>query len=117
MSLEADLYKVLSAVCERVYPDVAPFDTVRPYITWTQIGGASPTFMERVRPSARNARIQVDVWASTRLEANALADRVEQALIESPVFQASPESAMLSMYEPQLRAYGSLQDFSIWVQR
>ena len=117
MSLETDLYRVLSNVCARVFPDTAPLDTEKPYVTWNQIGGAAPTFLERSRPSARNARVQINVWASSRMTANALADAIEQALVESTVLQASPESAMLSMHEPELRLYGTMQDFSIWVQR
>ena len=41
MTVEADITTTLLTVCPRVSPDVAPFATARPYITWQFIGGRS----------------------------------------------------------------------------
>ena len=70
MSLESDLYTVLSAVCPRTFPDFAPTSTVRPYVTYQQIGGAAVNYLGREIPNKRNARMQVNVWANSRASAS-----------------------------------------------
>lgn len=117
MSLESDLYTVLTAQCPRVYPDTAPPNTTRPYVTWQQIGGQAPTFVERATPSVRNARIQVNVFTTTRISANALMLAIEAALTASDKFQCKPESAHVNTHDPDFDDYGCMQDFSIWAQR
>lgn len=117
MTLEADLYTELYALCPRVFPDNAPLDTTRPYITWQQIGGEALAYFERSTPTARNARIQINVYADTRVAANTLALAIEDALTVSTRFQAKPESALLATRELDFDAYGTMQDFNIWAQR
>lgn len=117
MSLESDLYAALSAVCARVYPDVAPTNTARPYVTWQQIGGQAPSYLERAVPDKRNAEVQVNVWAATRSEANALALQIEAALTAATAFQSKPVGALFATHEEDLNLYGTNQDFSIWAAR
>ena len=117
MSLESDLYTVLAAVCPRTYPDVAPTTTVRPYVTYQQIGGAAVNMLDRWVPNKRNARVQVNVWADTRASAVTTMQAIEDAIRMSVLFQGEPESAPLSDYDHDMLVYGSAQDFTIWADR
>lgn len=117
MSLETDLYAVLVAQCPRVFPDVAPYDTQRPYITWQQIGGDPLSYVEGTVPSQRNAHIQINVWDETRLQANALMLQIESAMLSAPTFQARALSALSASIDEGTDRRGAMQDFSIWGAR
>lgn len=117
MSLESDLYTVLSAVCPRTFPDFAPTSTVRPYVTYQQIGGDAVNFLGREIPNKRNARMQVNVWANTRESAVTTAQAIEDAIRMSTLFQGEPESAMTADYDADFPVYSSSQDFTIWADR
>jgi len=118
MSLETSLFALLSPlVGGRLFPDVAPFDTARPYIIWQQIGGQAPTFLENTVPSKRNASVQISAWADTRAEANGTALTIEATLTQATTVQARPQAAMVAEHEPDLLRYGARQDFSIWADR
>lgn len=117
MSLETDLVALLLTQCARVFPDVAPLSTARPYITWQQVGGDAPTFVDNTLPSTRNALIQVNVWSTTRAEATALMLQVEAALIASTALQARPNSALIAAHDEDTDLRGCMQDFSIWAPR
>lgn len=117
MSLETSLYTVLSAICPRVSPDVADFGTQRPYITWQQIGGYAPTFVESTLPDKRCAFVQINVWATTRSEANAMALQIEQAMVGTTLFQCKPQSAFSASLDDSGDSRGTMQDFEIWAPR
>jgi hypothetical protein len=115
MNIEATVYAALQGlVSGRVYPDVAPEATLRPYLTYQKIGGSSVNFLDQAPPGASNARIQVNVWADTRGSAAALARIVEDTLRAAPGLQMTVEGGPVSVYEPDTRLRGSMQDFSFW---
>lgn len=117
MTLEEQLTALLRTVCPRVYCDFAPTDTARPYLTFQQIGGESPTFIDNTVPSKENAEVQVNVWSDSRLEAKATIKQIETALIEATAVQARPVSASRSDFDADMKRYGATQDFSIWADR
>jgi hypothetical protein len=117
MSLETDLYAVLSGVCPRVYPDTAPDNPVLPYIVWQQIGGFVINPLANDVPDKQNAFVQVNVWATTRVEAKTLAQQVEAALITSAALNGRPQSAAVSTMDEEVSVRGTTQDFSIWAPR
>lgn len=117
MSLETALHTVLVSLCPRVFPDVAPFGTVQPYITWQQIGGPALTFTEGTLSDHRGAMVQINVWDDRRLQANALALDIEAALAASPLFQARAVSAFQAALDDDSEARGTMQDFEIWAPR
>jgi hypothetical protein len=117
MSIETSLYAVLAAICPRVYPDVAPAGVARPYVTWQQVGGQAPTYVEVAVVDKRNADIQVSVWAETRIAANALALQIEVALTTAAAFQAKPLGALFARHDQDVNLYGTNQDFSLWAAR
>lgn len=116
MSLESDLQTLVSGVVQS-FPDFAPATVTAPYAVWQQIGGASPAYVERTVFNKRNARVQISVWASTRLQANDLMAQIESALILATVFQASPYGAMTAVADEETQLRGARQDFSIWSER
>lgn len=116
MSLESDLYAVLAAVQPRVFPDVAPPGAELPYITWQQFGGDVVRPVDGL-PDKRNAYIQVNCWASTRAEANAMALQVEAALVAATAFQARPLAALMAAFDEGTEYRGAMQDFTIWAAR
>lgn len=117
MSLESDLYTVLSGVCPRSFPDFAPTNTTRPYVTYQQIGGAAVNFLERMVPNKRNARMQITVWANTRASAVSTMQAIEDAIRMSVLFQGEPESAMTADFDAEFPVYSAIQDFTIWSDR
>lgn len=118
MTVLTDLYAVLGPlVGNRAYPDVAPADVARPYITYQRIGGQAGAFYGRTLPSKQHGMYQVNVWADTRVAAELLARQVEQALVGSTRFDCDPLSAPVDEYEEMMGLKGSRQDFSIWSDR
>lgn len=118
MSLESHLFNTLQAlVGGRVYPDLAPDKVATPYVVYQQIGGESPTFLERGLPSKRNARVQVAVWSTTRAEASAISLQAEAALVAATVFDARPIGDRTATYDPDAALRGARQDFTVWLDR
>lgn len=115
MSIEAALFQALRGlVSGRVYPDLAPESAPRPYITYQQVGGDVVNFVEGTIPSKRNARMQINVWADTRLEASAMGGAVEDVLRTLIAFQATILGAAVSTYDDETGLRGTRQDFSLW---
>ena len=62
MTVESMLFDALKGlVSNRVFPDIAPDLTPRPYITYQQVGGVAVNFLDPTIPSKANGRIQVNV--------------------------------------------------------
>lgn len=127
MSVESAVFNVLKAlVANRVYPDIAPDLTIRPYITYQQVGGKSVNFLAQgaevqsgsppspLYPNKANTRMQINVWADTRAQASALAKQVEDALRALTALQTTVEGAPIAIYEADTKLRGSMQDFSFW---
>lgn len=115
MTVETDLFTALGALASnRVYPDVAPSGATYPLITYQQVGGAALSFLETAAVGKRNARFQVNCWATTRVAAAALARSVEDTLVASTTLRATPIGAMSAEHEPDTGLFGTRQDFSIW---
>lgn len=114
MSLEENLYTLLQAQCPRVFPDVAPLSTPRPYITYQQIGGDDLAFVDDTLPNTRSPEVQINYWADTRTAAKALALQTRDALMVSPAMQARPIGGIVDDFDDDMQRYGSRQDFSIW---
>ncbi len=96
----------------RCFPDVAPANTARPYITYQAVGGQSQSYLNN-SVALQNARMQVNVWADSRAVARAVMTRVIGALCQ-PSIRATAIGAPVSTYESDTKLYGSRADFSIW---
>ncbi|KQW97136.1 hypothetical protein ASC94_10115 [Massilia sp. Root418] len=115
MSLEPQIFDALKhLVADQVYPDIGPDGVQPPYITYQQVGGDAVNYTEAALPGKRNARIQVNVWAATRLAASDLADQVEDAMRLTEALQTTVVGSRVSDYEPATKLRGTRQDFSVW---
>jgi hypothetical protein len=117
MSMETDLVALLKTICPRVFPDIAPAGTLRPYVTWQGAGGPSWRYTDGTPADKRNTLMQVNVWSTTRIEANDIARQIEDALCASPVFAVAPEGEPLSTSEEDTALYGTIQRFTIVAAR
>jgi len=96
-------------VGERTFFDAAPAETVLPYLTIQQVGGAPLQFLEG--PSGSDfVRLQINIFAQTRPEANSLMTAVREAL---SALKATPVGAPFSTYEETVKTFGRHCDFSI----
>lgn len=118
MNLEQTLDAVLLTQCPRVFAGTAAYDTPRPYVTWQQIGGQAPVYMEGALPDQRCAWIQINVWGNSFLEAKVLMLQIEEALVTSTALQARPQSAFSdAINDDPGESPGVMQDFEIWATR
>lgn len=115
MTIESSIFDALKGlVSNRVYPDVAPEQATRPYITYQQVGGGAVNFVDPTIPSQKNARIQVNVWGDTRLQVAAIAASIENTLRAVTSLKTSVLGAPVAIYEPETKLRGTRQDFSVW---
>lgn len=118
MTVEADVFTTIKGLCgNRAYPDVAPPNTTKPYVTYTQIGGEVLSPLANVVADKKNGRIQFNVWGDTRSSVSALMLQIEAALVTSSLFQARPIGAARHDYDYDMAIYGAMEDFSIWSTR
>ena len=115
MSVEDTVFDTLKGlVGNRVYPDIAPDAVARPYIVYQFVGGVALNFVEPTIPSKKNTRVQVAIWGDTRAAVSALAIQVEDAMRVVAALQTTVIGAPVSVYEPDTKLRGSMQDFSVW---
>lgn len=118
MTVETDIFDTLGPlVDDRVFPDDAPLNVARPFITYQQVGGEAVTFLENTLPSKKNGRFQINSWATTRVASAALARQAEAAMNAATVFQARPLGDLIAIHNPDFDLYGSSQDFTVWSDR
>lgn len=114
MALEADVVAALTGlVAGRVYPDVTPDNPTFPLIVYQQVGGKAVEYLEGAVADKDHARVQVIVWAKTRLQASQIARQARVALVEGTT-KATTYAAPVSLYEDALKLYGNRTDFGIW---
>lgn len=113
MSFESDLRALILPITTRCYPDVTPDVATFPLSVYQQVGGQAYAYVEKKLPDHKHARIQVTIWADSRLDADVMARSVEKAIIESD-FTAEAYGAFVALYEPAIKKYGTRQDFGIW---
>lgn len=97
----------------RIFRDVAPQDTARPYVVWSVIFGAAENYLAQ-RPGIDNFRVQIDCWGDDEAQVEDLARAVRDALEGQRVVMIGINSA-LPDFETSLRRYSF--DWSFWVDR
>ncbi len=113
MSLESQIGNALQGLVEgRIFPDVAPEGTARPYIVYQQVGGSAFNYVEGGLVGLRNARVQISVWADARIQASQIGDQAEAILLGVAGLQPQVLGAASSIYEPDTGLRGRMQDFS-----
>lgn len=115
MTVEASLFLALKdLVGSRMYRDIAPANvTALPRGTFQQVGGESINFLDGTAPGLHLPRIQVNFWAATRDEANALARQGEAALRAYSSLQTTVLGEFVAIYEEETKLFGTMQDFQV----
>lgn len=114
MSFEPQLFAAIKGIfADRVFPDVAPADTPLPFATYQEIGGAPVNFTDATVPDRTNARVQITVWAASRLAASTAAAQVEAA-VRAMALQPTVLTGRQALYDEESKTRGSMQDFSLW---
>lgn len=115
MTVEEQVYAVLKDLFGgRFFPDVAPGGTQTPYGTYQAVGGEPINFVSGDKPSKTNTRMQVNVWAGTRIEASELGAQVEDVLRNATSLQTEVLSGRVATYDETTQYRGTMQDFSVW---
>lgn len=115
MSLEEQIVSAIEGIVGgRLYPDVAPEETPRPYATYQAVGGHAINYVEPTVPGKQNARVQVSVWADTRLAASDVGKQIEDALRGCLALQTTVLTARRSLYDTETSLRGCMQDFDFW---
>ncbi|CAB3795509.1 DUF3168 domain-containing protein [Pararobbsia alpina] len=113
MTAEAIVYAALETLANgQVFPDVAPAKTPAPWITYQAVGGQAFNTVDGETPALRNARMQISVYATTRLGAALIMEQAFQALV-NPAVKAVPIGGPVSGFEKDTLLYASTLDFSI----
>ncbi|MCR4158822.1 DUF3168 domain-containing protein [Kerstersia gyiorum] len=118
-TIESSIYALLRGlVANRCYPDITPDNPVFPLIVYQVVGGQALEWLDRTLPDSENYRVQVMCWSKSRKDTNALALAVRKAVIEEgdDFDSAQTIGQAVSLYEEPIKAYGSRQDFSIWIK-
>lgn len=111
MSLTENVFAALQGLCGgRVFPDEADDGVVAPYIVFTEVITTEHNYLDD--PAKQNTRLQVDVFAKTRVEADAVAQQAIDALTVSPVKAVCISRQRFTEDEVRLRR--TTVDFSIW---
>jgi hypothetical protein len=116
MTIEAEVYAALQGLAGgRVFPDVAPENTAVPYITYQAVGGEPVNFLSGEAPGKTNARMQINVWAKTRIEASELGAQVEDAIRAATHLQPEVLTGRVATYDETTQYRGTMQDVSLWL--
>lgn len=112
--MQTQLVTLLSGATDagaRVYPQVAPDSTPRPYITYQRVYAQSNNVMSG-NSGLINTRVQIDVYADTYSQAQTIALQVD-ALMSGWTLQIVSNPAQ-DMYEPDVKLHRVLLDYSVW---
>jgi hypothetical protein len=118
MTVESDLFGLIKGlVGNRCFPDFAPLGTIRPFLTFEQVGGEALSFIDGSLPDKKHGRFEIGVYADSRASCAAVALQVEAAMAAATVFQASAIHAPISDYASEVKIYSSTQNFSVFSTR
>lgn len=115
MTAEALIFAELQhLVGSRVFPDIAEPGTARPYITYQAVGGAPVNYISGEKPEKQPVRMQVNVWAESRIEASEIGAQVEAALRAATALQTEVVTGRTATYDEPTKYRGTMQDFQIF---
>ena len=103
----------------KVFPDMALFDTPRPYIVYAQVA-KDPIAPYAAIPDADYDRFTFDCWANERDDAMTLAGMLRDAF-DHYIAGVRPYGYLVAgfqeTFDPEARAYVVAFDWGIWTQR
>ena len=121
MTFEADLKNHLQTdaaisalVADRITPEVIDGNAL-PAITFQEVSSEPQTDLSGGDGSLIRYRMQINVWAETRLVAQQLAELVRVRMqTAASTFMAVPDGASQNVYEPGTKRRGHFRDFACW---
>lgn len=119
MSLRADIFTALTSgsPAARVYPDVLPQQVNMPAVTFFTVAGDNDFHLLGQSGLIRRI-IQVDVWSTVAMAADALMADLEALMIASTDFQVNGIAASgADGYEAETQRYRVSREFTIWAQQ
>ncbi len=116
MSMESQVHAALTGLIPgRVYPDFAPENTERPFITYQAVGGDPINFLDSATiPNKEKSRVQISVWADSRLDATALGKSVEDAMRAAATMQTEVATGRVATFDETTGYRGTRQDFYVF---
>ncbi|MCE3605822.1 DUF3168 domain-containing protein [Massilia sp. P8910] len=113
--METAVYAALLGLgAGEVFPDFAPEGTAPPYLTFQAVGGAPINFLDGGVPDKERVRVQVNVWAATRLEASSIGKQAENALRVVAGLQTTVLTGRIATFDEPTRLRGTMQDFEFF---
>ena len=113
--IEKSIMDLLSPlVGDRVFFDQAPQGTPKPYITLLQVGGNNIAFVEGASDNDQ-VRIQIDVFAGSRTEANDIMTQARSLVCSEPL-RGAVVGAPVSVHEASVQTFRRFCDFSFLTQ-
>ncbi|MFC3457260.1 MULTISPECIES: DUF3168 domain-containing protein [Massilia] len=108
------LFSVLGGLSGgRVFPGIAEPDTPTPYITFQVIGGPPIHFVTGEAPAKRLARVQINVWSATSIEAFEVIAQVEDSLRAETALQLEVLTNAGDTYDELTTYRGAMQEFQL----
>lgn len=117
MTIETTLTTLLKVQCANTFPDFAPAGTSAPLVTYDLLGGESLRYVDTTASNKRHGVYRINAWASTRGASLTLIRAIEDAICASTDWQARPTGESESLFDAEMKLYGSSQDFDIWGTR
>ena len=115
MSMETAVHETLQGLAVgEVFPDFAPVGTAPPYLTFQAVGGDPINMIDATVPDKERTRVQVNVWAATRLEASGIGKQAENALRVVAGLQTIVLTGRIATFDEATDLRGTMQDFEFF---
>lgn len=102
----------------RIYPDIAPPQTTRPFIVWQEVSLAKQNDMSGSVETGGldNYRVQVTCYAERGTASRELDILVRSAMQGASAFKSLHVDARSLPFEIDTKLFGMQSDFSVWLR-
>lgn len=102
----------------RIYPDIAPQDTIKPYVVWFEYftEDAKDLNGNAASGSLINLRVHITSWARSATQSRQVDMAVRGAIIAAATMKGLHTDARSLDYEPDTKLFGMQSDFSLWIR-
>lgn len=107
---------VAALVAKRIYPQIAPQPLTKPYVVYAVVSDEPLNSLQGDTSGLGSARVQIDCYATSYRDVQAVADAVDAVLKARNVYNDS-SSLRLSrrdLYESDTKLHRVSADYSIW---
>jgi len=120
MSLYNRIYESLTtstalmALTTKAYPEHRPQSDGAPAVVYKRISGQRENTLDGGYVNLENARVEIKIFATAIDARRVVADAVVTAITASTRFSAISAMSPYDSYDPIVREYTRILDFSIW---